>query len=65
MPKINIGLFVDFGVFTCFYRFLHNVLIKLFFLSAEQFYEHIMLELVKTGKYTEINIQSDDKFWLN
>ena len=31
------------------------------FSSAEQFYEHIMQELVKT----EINIQSDVKFWLN
>ena len=36
-----------------------------FFWSAEQFYDHIMQELVKTGKYIEINKQSDVKFWLN
>ena len=36
-----------------------------FFWSAEQFYEHIMQELEKTGKYTDINKQSDVKFWLN
>ena len=35
------------------------------FWSAEQFYEHIMQKLVKTGKYTEINKQSHVKFWLN
>ena len=29
-PKLNMGLFVDFCVFTCFYQFLHDVLIKLF-----------------------------------
>ena len=60
-PKLDIGLFVDFCVFTCFYQFLQDVLI-IFFLSAEQFYENIMQELVKTGKYTEINKQSDVKF---
>ena len=35
------------------------------FWPAEQFYEHIMQNSVKTGKYTEINKQSDVKFWLN
>ena len=35
------------------------------FWSAEQFCEHIMQTPVKTGKYTEINKQSDVKFWLN
>ena len=35
------------------------------FWSAEQFYEHIMQKPAKTGKYTEINKQSDVKFWLN
>ena len=35
------------------------------FLSADQFYDHIMQKLVKTGKNTEINRQSDVKFWLN
>ena len=29
-PKLDMGLFVDFCVFTCFYQFLHDVLIKLF-----------------------------------
>ena len=36
-----------------------------FFWSAEQFYDHIMQKLVKTGKNTEVNKQSDVKFWLN
>ena len=63
-PKLDIGLFVDFCVFTCFYQFLHDVLIKLFCRSKKkQFHEHIMQELVKTGKSTEINKQSDVKFW--
>ena len=35
------------------------------FWSAEQFYDHIMQKLVKTGKNTEFNKQSDVKFWLN
>ena len=42
------GLFVDLAEFTCFYQFLHVVIIKLFW-SAEQFYDHIMQELVKIG----------------
>ena len=29
-PKLDMGLFVDFCVFTCFYQCLHDVLIKLF-----------------------------------
>ena len=29
-PKLDMTLFVDFCVFTCFYQFLHDVLIKLF-----------------------------------
>ena len=29
-PKLELGLFVDFCVFTCFYQFLHDVIIKLF-----------------------------------
>ena len=33
--------------------------------SAEQFYDHIMQKLVRTGKNTEINKQSHVKFWLN
>ena len=59
--KLDIGLFVDFCVFTCFYHFLHDVIIKSFCVDAEQFYDHIMQKLVKTGKYTEINKQSDVK----
>ena len=55
----NFGLFVDLCVFTCFYQFLHDVIIKLFC------FDHIMQKLVKTGKNTEINKQSDVKFWLN
>ena len=51
-PKLDVGLFVDLAEFTCFYQFLHDVIIELFFLSAEQFYDHIMQELVKTGKFS-------------
>ena len=29
-PKIDIGLFVDLAEFTCFYQFLHDVIIELF-----------------------------------
>ena len=29
-PKLDIGLFVDLAEFTCFYQFLHDVIIKLF-----------------------------------
>ena len=44
-------LSVDFCVFTCFYQFLHDVIIKLFW-SAEQYHDHIMQTLVKTKKST-------------
>ena len=33
--------------------------------KAKQFYDHMMQKRVKTGKNTEINKQSDVKFWLN
>ena len=36
-PKLDIGLFVDFCVFTCFYQFMHDVLIKLFCRSKNNF----------------------------
>ena len=29
-PKLDIGLFVDLAEFPCFYKFLHDVIIKLF-----------------------------------
>jgi hypothetical protein len=45
----NQKLVVDSAEFTCFYQFLHVVIVKLF-RSVEQFYDHIMQELVKTGK---------------
>ena len=65
-PKLDIGLFVDFCVFTCFYQFLHEVIIKLFlFWSAEQFCDHLMQKLVKAGKNTEINKQYNVNFLLN
>jgi hypothetical protein len=66
-PKLDMGLFVDFCV--CIYLFLpifawcvHEIVL---FCTAEQFYEHIIQKLVKTGKYTKINKQSNVKFWLN
>ena len=45
------GLFADLAEFTCFYQSLNVLIIKLF-LSVEQFYDHIMQELVKTGKFS-------------
>ena len=63
-PKLDNGLFVDVCVFTCFYQFLHDVIIILFCRSKRQFYDRIMQKLVKIGKNTEINKQSDVKFWL-
>ena len=50
-PKLDMRLFVDLAEFTCFYQFLHELLIKLFW-SAEQFNEKLMQELVKTGKFS-------------
>ena len=35
------------------------------FWYAEQFYDHIIQELVETGKFSQINKQSNVKFWLN
>ena len=34
-PKLDIGSFGDFFIFTCFYQFLHNVIIKLFCRSKQ------------------------------
>ena len=65
-PKLDIELFVDFCGFTCFYQFLHELIIKfVLFWSADKFYDQLMQELVKTGKSTEINKQSHVKFWLH
>ena len=63
-PKLDIGLFVDFCGFTCFYQFLYELSIKFVCRSKQnKFYDQLMQELVKTGKSTEINKQSDVKFW--
>jgi hypothetical protein len=56
------GLYADFCVLPVFAWCAHKIVL---FWSAEQFYEHIMQKQVKPGKYTEINKQSDVKFWLN
>ena len=58
-PKLELGLFVDFCVFTCFYQFLHDVIIKLFCRSKQNNF------MITSCKNTEINKQSDVKFWLN
>ena len=34
-PKLDIELFVNFCVFTCFYQFLHDMTIKLFCISKQ------------------------------
>ena len=44
--KLDIGLFVDFCVFTCFYQFLNDVIIKLFCLDL---HNNIMITLWKNG----------------
>ena len=38
------GLFVNLAEFTYYYQLLHVVIIKLW--STEQFYDHIMQELI-------------------
>ena len=43
------GLFVDLAEFPRFYQFLHDVI---FADQNKQFYDHIMQELVKTGKFS-------------
>jgi hypothetical protein len=55
--------------FLYFYLFLpvfawcdHNIVLQI---KTKQFYDNIMQKLVKTGKNTEINKQSNVKFWLN
>ena len=55
--------------FLCFYQFLpvfawydHNIVQQI---KTIQSYDLIMPKLVKTGKNTEFNKQSDVKFWLN
>ena len=55
--------FVDFCAFTCFYQFLHDVLIKLFCCDLRS--SILWAHHPKTGKNTEMNKQSDVKFWLN
>ena len=37
-PKLDIGLFVDLAEFSCFYQFLHDVIIKLFRRSKQNNY---------------------------
>ena len=44
-----------------FTRCNHKTVLQI---KTKQFHDHIMQELVKTGKYTEINKQSDVKVWL-
>ena len=48
-PKLDTRLFVDLAEFTCSYQFLHELLIKLFFWSAEQFNEQLLQELSSFG----------------
>ena len=56
------GLFVDLAEFTCFYHFLHDVIIKLFSRS-KQFYDHIMQELVQ-NREIQLNQQTMSSFGL-
>ena len=61
-PKLDIELFVDLAEFPYSYQFLHDVIIKLFCFDLQN---NFMITTGKTGKNTEINKQSDFKFWLN
>ena len=65
--KLVIGLFVDFCLFTCFYRFLQDVLTKLFGRSKQNNFMRTSFKSWWNGvsKYTKINKQSHVKFWLN
>ena len=45
------GLFVDLAEYTCFYQFLNDMIIELF-CRSKQTIDHIMQELVKTGKFS-------------
>ena len=40
----------------------HKIVLQI---KTKQFYDHIMQELVKTGKLSSINKQSNVNFWLN
>ena len=46
---------------NCFYQFLHELILKLW--SAEQFYDQLMQELVKTGKFRYQNNQRVVYYW--
>ena len=55
-PELDIRLFVDFFVFTCFYWCLHDVHIRLFCrLQQQNFKSTLGINWLKTGKFTEIN----------
>ena len=60
---LDIRLFVDLAEFTCFYQFLHDVILELFCFDLQNsFYQflhdviiktdHNLQELVKTGKFS-------------
>ena len=43
-PKLDMGLFVDLAEFTCFYQFLHVVILKLFCFNLR---DNFMITLYK------------------
>jgi hypothetical protein len=53
MPKLDIGLLVDFAAFPFFLPILawcdHKIVLQI---KTKQFHDHIMQELVKTGKFS-------------
>ena len=61
-PELDIGLFLAFCVFSCFYQFLHDVIIKLFLFGLQNNFMitscNNMWKKAKTGKNTEISKQS-------
>ena len=54
-PKLDVGLFDDFCVFKCLPVFAWCDPKISPQIKTKQFYDQIMPEVVKTGKYTEIN----------
>ena len=66
-PKLDVWLLVDFCVFPRFYLNLPELNLKLFWTSEGNNFRFSSGKYLKrkTGKNTEINNQSQVKFWFN
>ena len=63
IQKLDIGLFVDLAEFTCFYQFLHDVIIKLFCLHLQNNFiiTFSFLDKLSKNKFSQNRIRS----WLS